>query len=497
MNISTITGNKIIKGTFILTLSSFISRIIGFLFRIFLTGKIGAEALGIIQLIFPIQIICCSICGFGFENAISKLTAESKIYKDNSKNTYFINGVFISFLISIIVMFFTFSFSKIISNRYILEPRCNVLLKIMSISIPISSIHYCIYGYYLGHRNTKIPAISQIVEQIVRVLSICIFIFIADMYNYRITPSYVITGTVIGETSATIYCLLMLRKSKVSLNPEDINKSNIKKILSLSTPLSLNRLLSSILQSFQNILIPNMLIIYGLTNSESLGVYGIVTGIVIPLVFFPSAIIHSFCLMILPTISEANSRKNNSKINFATNKSIELCIIFGVFCSTIFYNYGNVIGELLLNSNDVGKYVSLLGLICPFIYISAILTSIINGLGHTGITFLINIITSVIQIFLIVTVIPKYGVLGFIYAFIIGNFINSSILFVYTKTKIKISASIIYTLILSVVTTLFISNFANLVLSCVGNKIIKIGCHFCIYTIWYCVIFRKKIFQLG
>ena len=496
MNISTITNNKIIKGTFILTLSSFISRIIGFLFRIFLTGKIGAEALGIIQLIFPIQIICCSICGFGFENAISKLTAESKVYKDKSTNTYLINGIFISFILSLIVMFFTFTFSEIISKRYILEPRCNILLKIMSISIPISSIHYCIYGYYLGHRNTKIPAISQIIEQIVRVLSIFIFIFIADINNYKITPSFVITGTVIGEASATIYCILMLKKSKVSLNPDNINKANIKEVLSLSTPLSLNRLLSSILQSFQNILIPNMLIIYGLSNSEALGVYGIITGIVIPLVFFPSAIIHSFCLMILPTISEANSRKNNSKINLATNKSIELCIILGVFCSTIFYNYGNVIGELLLNSSDLGRYVSLLGLVCPFIYISAILISIINGLGHTGVTFIINIITSVLQIFLIASVIPKYGVLGFIFSFIIGNVFTSVILFVYTKTKIKISSSIIFTLILSVVTALFITNLANWILGCVGNKIIKVSCHFCIYIIGYCVIFRKKIFRL-
>ena len=496
MNISTITNNKIIKGTFILTFSSFISRIIGFLFRIFLTGKIGAEALGIIQLIFPIQIICCSICGFGFENAISKLTAESKVYKDKSKNTYLINGIFISFILSLFVMFFTFTFSEIISNRYILEPRCNVLLKIMSISIPISSIHYCIYGYYLGHRNTKIPAISQIIEQTVRVLSICIFIFIADMYNYKITPSFVITGTVIGETSATIYCILMLRKSKVSLNPDNINKSNIKEVLSLSTPLSLNRLLSSILQSFQNILIPNMLILYGLSNSESLGVYGIITGIVIPLVFFPSAIIHSFCLMILPTISEANSRKNNSKINLTTNKSIELCVIFGVFCSAIFYNYGNVIGELLLNSSDVGSYISLLGLACPFIYISAILISIINGLGHTGITFLINTITSVLQILLIITVIPKYGIIGFIYTFILSNVITSVVLFIYARTKVTISASLIYTLILSFVITIFLSYFSNLITNCIGNEIIKTIFHFGLYTLCYCMIFRRKIFPL-
>ena len=493
MNISTITNNKIIKGTFILTFSSFVSRIIGFLFRIFLTGKIGAEALGIIQLIFPIQIICCSICGFGFENAISKLTAESNVYKDKSKNTYFINGVVISFILSLIVMFFTFSFSELISNRYILEPRCNVLLKIMSLSIPISSIHYCVYGYYLGHRNTKIPAISQIIEQIVRVISILIFIFIAEFYNYKITPSFVITGTVIGETAATIYCMFKLKASKVSLKPDDISRKKIKTVLSLSTPLSLNRLLSSLLQSFQNILIPNMLIIYGLTSSEALSVYGIVTGLVIPLVFFPGAIIQSFSLMILPTISEANSKKNDKKIFLATSKSIELCLIFGIFCSAIFYNYGNLIGELLLNSNEAGKYISLLGFVCPFIYISSTLSSIINGLGHTGMTFIINTITSVLQIFLIITVIPKYGVYGFIDAFLIGNLINSIILFIYTKTKIKISASIIYTLVISIVVTLFISNFANLVLSGVGNEIVKVGCHFCIYTVVYCTIFRKKI----
>lgn len=496
INISGIFKNKIIKGTFILTFASFVSRITGFLFRIFLTGKIGTEALGIIQLIFPIQVICGSICGFGFETAISKLTAQSKVHSAKEKNTYLINGIVISFIISLMLSILTFNFSEILSSRYLLEPRCNVLIKILSLSIPLCGIHHCIYGYYLGHQNTKIPAISQIIEQFARIIFIYVLCCFAEAKGIKITPSFAIAGTVIGELASTLYCLLKIKFTSINLRISDISFKSTKTLLSISTPLSLNRLLASLLQSFQNILIPNMLILYGLSSSQSLSIYGILTGLVIPLVFFPGSIINSFSLMILPTISEANSLKNNRKINIATNKILELCFIFGIFCSAIFFNYGKQIGILLFDNPEAGNYISLLGFVCPFIYISSTLSSVINGLGHTTITFIINIITSLIQIFLIVTVIPKYGVYGFIDAFIIGNMINSLILFFYMRSKITVSYSSIYTLVYGVVLSFILTNMISLVLLFIDGELTRVVLHFVIFTILYCMMFRKRIERL-
>lgn len=496
INIPDIFKNKIIKGTFTLTLASLISRITGFLFRIFLTGKIGTEALGIIQLIFPIQIICGAICGFGFENAISKLTAENKNNNDNKKNIYLLNATIISLIISLLLSVIIFNLSKVISFRYLLEPRCNVLIKILSFSIPLCGIHHCIYGYYLGHRNTKVPAISQIIEQFSRIIFIYFLCYIAQSKGIKVTPSFVIAGNVVGEFFSTLYCLYKIKFSHLKLQFSDISFKNSKELLALCIPMSLNRLLASFLQSIQNTLIPSMLIVYGLTSSESLSIYGIISGLVIPLVLFPGSLINSFSLMILPVISEANSTKNNKKINTSIVKILKLCFIFGIFCSAIFFNYGKYIGTLLFDNTSSGKYISLLGFVCPFIYISSTLSSVINGLGHTTTTFIINIITSLVQIFLTITAIPKYGVYGFIDSFVIGNMINSLLLFFYIRSKTSISYSSFYTLGYSIIISFTTTKILSLILLFVDDCLLKNIIHFFFFTMLYCIIFKKELKKL-
>lgn len=233
ITLNTIIKSSVIKGTIILTAAGFITRIIGFFFRIFLTGKIGAEGLGIYQLIFPVQIVCYSLCTIGFE---------------------------------------------------------------------ISSALYCIF-------NIKKP--------------FCKFF----KYNF--------------------FC------KKI--------KSISKEIFTLSLPLTLNKLMLSILQSIQSILIPSTLIIYGYTSSESLSIYGILLGLVLPLIMFPSAIVNSMSLLLLPTVSEAESNNNNSKIKYATEKAIYFSSIFGILCLGIFARYGNEIDALLFNSGS-GGFISSLGL---------------------------------------------------------------------------------------------------------------------------------------
>ena len=74
--------NPIIKGTIILTIASLLSRIIGFLYRIFLSNLIGAKGMGIFQLIFPVLGFCVALSCGGIQIAVSRFVAESRNNKD-------------------------------------------------------------------------------------------------------------------------------------------------------------------------------------------------------------------------------------------------------------------------------------------------------------------------------------------------------------------------------------------------------------------------------
>lgn len=474
--------SSIIKGTIILTVAGFITRIIGFFFRIFLTDVIGAEGLGIYQLIFPVQIVCYSLCTLGFELSISKLVASAKkSFKDAIG--YLICGLFISVSVSIIIAIIVYCNAHYIAVRLLFEKRCTALIQYMSFSIPLASMHACICGYYLGLKKTNIPAVSQIVEQITRVVSIYLIIVLLTKNRQTVSPSVAVIGSVIGELCSTLYCLLNLKIKNTKLSAVQNKLSMLKKsaaqILQLAIPLTLNKLMLSILQSIQSALIPSMLILYGLHSSNALSLYGILLGLVIPLIMFPSAIVNSLSIILLPAVSEAESNHNVQKIRLTIEKSISFCLIFGILCSAIFFKYGTTISILLFH-NNYGKYIKYLGVLCPFIYITSTLASTINGLGHTTITFVHNIISIIIQILAIIFLIPKIGISGFILGQLVSSVISaiSHSISMYRLVPfqmnliktcfIPIALLILLTYIFDSLFTLFIpiNSFAAFIISC-------------------------------
>lgn len=223
----------IFTGTLILTLSGFLARILGFYNRIFLSNLIGAKELGIYQLIFPIYMLCFSLCCHGFETGISNLTSRF-FAKGQKKNAHHLVrlGCLLSFCLSILLMFFLFESADYLSIFILKEASAAPPLKIAALSLPFVSIKACLHGYYIGLNRSSIPAVSQIVEQITRVggiylLSISVFIMGADA---RIAA----WGMVLGEAVSTIYTILAyfhtLFSEKSTFFQKNFQKNNSNKM---------------------------------------------------------------------------------------------------------------------------------------------------------------------------------------------------------------------------------------------------------------------------
>jgi len=165
--------NNIFKGTMILALAGFITRAIGFFYKIFLSNTMGAERLGIYQLIFPVYGIAFTVYATGIQTSLSRLVA-AELGKRNDKNIFRILriGLLLSVSLAFIMSILVYFGSDYIALRFLLEERSAKSLRIMAFVFPFCGITSCINGYYYGLKKTAIPASTQLLEQAVRVITV-------------------------------------------------------------------------------------------------------------------------------------------------------------------------------------------------------------------------------------------------------------------------------------------------------------------------------------
>lgn len=423
----------ILKGAFILTAVGFINRIIGFFYRIFLSQAIGAEGMGIYQLIFPVYAMTFSLAVSGIQTSISKYVAAKNAVHDRrgSRNVLFA-GTSLSLGLSILVTWLLYTYAVPISEYVLMEPRCASLLKLIAWSIPFRSIHACITGYYYGLKRTSIPAVTQLLEQITRVTASYATYMILLERGLPITPVVAVVGMVAEEVVSSLFSVtaLLLHLLRPQKNvPVTSSKTglwgSLRSILALSIPLSGNRVLLNILQSVEAVCIPQRLRLFGLSTGDALSVYGVLTGMALPLILFPSAITGSVSIMLLPAVSEAQARGERRQIIYTIENALRYSLLLGILCTGIFLAFGEDMGVILFHEESAGSFILTLSWICPFLYLGTTMSSILNGLGKTVTSFLQNTAALLVRIFFAWFAVPSFGITGYLWGVLASELLTS------------------------------------------------------------------------
>ncbi len=436
--------HTLIKGALILTITGLTTRLIGFFYRIFLSRTIGAEGVGIYQLVMPVYVMCFSLTSAGVETAISKFVAEKTSVGDHkSARDILYMGLAISLGLTAASVLILMRYSDFIATSLLDEPRAAPLLMILAFTIPFCSIHSCITGYYYGIKKTTIPAVMQLAEQSTRVITVYVIYLIYIERGLPLTPEIAIYGLVAGDLCSMLIAAtaasIRFHNMKLGKTRKLSQLSYMKSILGMATPLTLNRILINILQSAEAVMIPRMLRRYGLSTSESLSIYGVLNGMALPLILFPSAITNSVSVMLLPTVAEAEATGQHNQIRRIVENTIKYCMILGFLCTGAFLMFGMEIGTLLFNSEPAGTFIVTLAWICPFLYLSSTLNSILHGLGKTFTTFLGNIITLSIRLLFVILVVPEAGITGYLWGLLVSQLIGTVLCMtvIYRHTKIS------------------------------------------------------------
>ena len=421
--------NKFIKSTLILIIGALFTKILGFIIKIIFTRTVTTDAINLYSIILPTYCLLITIAQLSFPLAISNLIAENK--KSSKKILFSI--IPISLLINIILIIIIFLVAPIISNNLLNNKETYYPIISIAFILPFISLSSLIRGYFFGKQKMFPHTLSNIIEQLLRLLLIILVIPKILKYGTIFTVSIYILLNILSEIISIIVFLIFAPKNFV-INKKDLvpDIKIVKDILGIAIPTTSSRIIGNIGYFFEPIILTLTLTKIGYSNQYVLNEYGIYNAYVLPLLTIPSFFILALNTSLIPEISKYRNNKNMVKKRL--KQSIIFTFILGLVSNTIVYIFTGELLKIVFNTDKGIDYIRFLAPFFIFLYLEGPLSSTLQALNYAKYTMKVTIITTIIKIItLFIFSLMHIG----LYGLIISEIINIFLVIYFNSTKLK------------------------------------------------------------
>lgn len=386
---------KFIKSTIILIIGGFITKVLGMLIRIISTRIIGLEGIGLYMLVLPTFNLFITIATLSFPVAISKIVAEDK--RNNKKIVFGIIPVALVFNFILIILLLIFS--PYIANNLLKNSDLYFPILAIAITLPFITLSSIIRGYFFGKEKMIPHVVSNIFEQIIRIIIILIITPLLLQKGIIFAVCGLIIFNCISELASIIVLFFFLPK-KIKIKKSDIKPdlSYIKDIFFISIPTTLGRLISSIGMFLEPIVITSILLKIGWNTTNITTEFGIITGYVLPMVMMPSFLSGAISSALLPVITKLYIKKSYKEVKRKTRQAIIYSLLIGIPCSLFMFFFPEFCLTTIFHTIHGSEYLKLASLIFIVSYILGPLSTCLQAIDKPKIVMKSNLIGVIIKI---------------------------------------------------------------------------------------------------
>ena len=419
--------NSLLYGAVILFAANLLNRVLGFIYQYLIMRYVGSEAYGLFYMVFPVYMTALVFTTAGIPLAISKLVSERVSLGQYGEAHKIFKVAFLMLLMSgLVVSLSLYLNMPFIVDKFFSDTRIVTVFKICIPSIFIVSIASAFRGYFQGLQNMLPSAISQTFEQLLRVTLGFVLSFKLLPYGVEWAAAGLAAGMLAGEVLGLAVIIILYLKGEKKTDTKrstESTKSILTNLLGLSLPVTGSRLMSTGLSALDAMIIPRQLQLAGYTSSGATSLFGQFSGTALTLLTFPSVFTYALATSLVPAISEAISRKDYKLAQLRCLDSLRYTIVLGLPCVLMLY-YFAVPLTTLFNSSDVAAVLRVLAIGGLFVYIQQTTTGILQGLGKTFLPLIHSSVSAVFRIPLLiyVTSIPKWGLLGSAWIYVLSYF---------------------------------------------------------------------------
>ena len=478
----------------ILTSASLLMKFAALIFNIYISNQIGSEAVGVFSLVMAVYLFFITVATSGLNIAVTVIVSEKFALNKNQQAIKAIRTcIFFSLLLGtaaggLILLFSNFITSKCLHNMVSSRP-----LFYIAIGLPFIAMSSCISSYFATIRKAYKNAISQVFEFTIKMFATIILLKINISNGVEAICISLILADVISEIcSFTLIFILYIIDIKLK-KLEDIRSFGQRiNILKIAFPVAVTSYIRSGLSTLKQLIIPTQLEKSGISCSRALSQYGMINGMVLPVITFPTVFTDSYSMLLIPEFSTYVAQKNYKAINYIANKIFKITCAFTMCICSIFFIFSNDLGLAIYNNIEIGNYFKIFTPFIFFMYMDHIIDCILKGLNKQFGVMCCNILDLSITTCFIYFLLPVLGIKGYVLSIFFSEVLNFSIslfqLFKYSRIKPNLIDWIVVPLFCSLVGFFVVNIWRFNFVGLVGNLIFNVFLFVLVYGVTFFII---------
>lgn len=390
-------------------------------FQVYLSGKIGAAGIGLLQLVLSVGSMALTAGMGGIRTATMYLCAEVVGQKQKGNIIWVLSGcISYSLVLSSTVGFLLYRFAPQIANAWLGDTQTIPAIRLLAGFLPVNCLCGVMVGYFTGVNRIGTLAAVEVAEQVLSMLFTVLLLTFWAGNSITNACLCVITGSGIGACF-TVVTLLILKVKESNTAGRKISVG--RKLWETAVPLAIADNVKAGISTTENLMVPKRLALYP-GEATPLAAFGMVCGMVFPVLMFPAAILFGLAELLIPELARCNAAGSRNRIRHLTERSLLLALIYGTLCGGILFLSADELCTKLYKTPEAGKYLKWFASLAPMLYCDAIVDAMTKGLGKQKICVRYNIITSAMDVALLFILLPSYGMLGYFISFFVTHLLN-------------------------------------------------------------------------
>ena len=405
----------------LLTLVNLLLRFAGTSFQVYLSGRIGAAGIGLLQLVMSVGSLAMVAATGGIRTATMYLTAEELGRKRPENVAGVLSGCFLySILFSCSIGLLLWQFAPTIAQHWIGDPRTTNALRLLAAFLPVTCLCGVMTGYFTAANRIATLAAVEVAEQLISMaITMTLLHFWAASDPGRACQA-VILGAAFGSF-LTLLCLVILRLMQKT--PKAPRIPMLKRLRATALPLAAADDLRTGISTAENLMVPKRLAL-NTAMTDPLAAFGIVSGMVFPVLMFPACILFGLAELLIPELARCAAAGSKKRIRYLVRRSLKSATIYGLLFFGLMYLAADSLCRKLYGDMGAARDLKRYALLIPMLYCDAITDAMIKGLGQQRICVRYNIITNILDIVFLYLLLPKYGMDGYFISFALTHLLN-------------------------------------------------------------------------
>lgn len=410
-----------VYGALMLTLVNLMLRFVGTSFQVYLSTTIGAEGIGLLQLILSVSSLAMTAGIAGIRTTTMYLTAEELGRKRYENVPWVLTGCFVYCLITggtlCIALYFAAPF---IAQHWIGDMAALSALRTFAAFLPIACLCGVMTGYFTAANRIGTLAAVEVAEQFFCMGITVLALLTVPAGHTGESCRAVVLGSCCGY-GLTLGCLLLLyRRDRRRRGPR---LKVAKRIVNTAAPLALADDLKAGITALENLMVPQRLALFpGISNP--LAAFGMVSGMVFPVMMFPAAILYSLAELLIPELARCAAVGSKQRISYLSSRNLQVTLLYGLTCGGGLFLLANPLCDWLFPGVGVDRYLRWFSLLVPMLYCDLIVDAMTKGLGQQRYCVRYNIITGAMDVALLYLLLPKFGIPGYFASFLVTHALN-------------------------------------------------------------------------